>query len=218
MMRQLRTVQPRDVTLIPAWPFSKFLFSDTRMAWFWVIIRVYVGYQWLDAGWAKLTGYSLDIGSFGKAVPGGSWLFGGHGSAALANFLSNAVAHASGPYPMVQSWYAAFLQHLILPQVGAFAYVVTFGEVLVGIGLIAGAFTGIAAFFGIFMNMNYLLAGSVSINPVLCLFSLLLLLAWRISGFYGLDRYLLPFLGTPWTGTLASPARRHLLAASQVRK
>ncbi len=217
-MRQLPTVQPQDVTLIPACPLGKFLFSDTRMAWFWLIVRVYVGYQWLDAGWAKLTGYSLDIGSFGQPVPGGAWLFGGHGSVALAAFLNNAVAHASGPYPMVQAWYAAFLQHLILPQVGVFAYVVTFGEVLVGLGLIAGAFTGIAASFGLFMNLNYLLAGSVSINPILCLFSLLLLLAWRISGFYGVDRYLLPFLGTPWTGTLASPARRHLLSASQARK
>jgi thiosulfate dehydrogenase (quinone) large subunit len=205
-MRQLRTMQPRAVTLIPTWPLSKFLFSDTRIAWFWMVIRLYVGYQWLDAGWAKLTGYSIDIGSFGKAAPGGAWLFGGHGSVALAGFLSSAVAHASGPYPAVQIWYAAFLQHMILPQVGIFAYVVTFGEVLVGLGLIAGAFTGIAAFFGIFMNMNYLLAGSVSLNPILCLFSLLLLLAWRVSGFYGLDRYLLPFLGTPWTGTLPSKA------------
>lgn len=216
-MRQLRTIQPRAAAFIPTWPLSKFLFSDTRIAWFWMVVRIYVGYQWLNAGWAKLTGYSIDIGSFGKAVPGGSWLFGGHGSVALTGFLSSAVAHASGPYPAVQAWYAAFLQHLILPQVGIFAYVVTFGEVLVGLGLIAGAFTGIAAFFGIFMNMNYLLAGSVSINPILGLFSLLLLLAWRISGFYGLDRYLLPFLGTPWTGTLASPVKEKLLATSQAR-
>ena len=217
-MRQLRTIQPQTVTLIPAWPLSRFLFSDTRFAWFWVIVRVYIGYQWLSAGWTKLTGYSIDPGSFGKAAPGGSWVFGGHGSVALAGFLNGAVAHASGLHPVVQSWYAAFLQHMVLPQVGIFAYVVTFGEVLVGLGLIAGAFTGIAAFFGIFMNMNYLLAGSVSINPILCLFSLLLLLAWRVSGFYGLDRYLLPLLGTPWTGTLASPAKKKLLATSFARE
>jgi thiosulfate dehydrogenase [quinone] large subunit len=25
-----------------------------------------------------------------------------------------------------------------------------------------------------------------------------LMLAWRVAGYYGLDRYLLPLLGTPW--------------------
>jgi hypothetical protein len=41
------------------------------------------------------------------------------------------------------------------------------GELLVGIGLIVGALTGIAAFFGVFMNMNLLLAGAVSINQII---------------------------------------------------
>jgi len=33
---------------------------------------------------------------------------------------------------------------------------------------------------------------------------LFLILAWRIAGYYGADRYLLPLLGTPWTGSLAA--------------
>jgi thiosulfate dehydrogenase [quinone] large subunit len=76
--------------------------------------------------------------------------------------------------------------------------VVTFGELLVGLALILGVFTGIAAFFGSFMNMNYLLAGSVSVNPVLLIFATLLVLAWKTAGWWGLDRWLLPALGTPW--------------------
>jgi hypothetical protein len=28
------------------------------------------------------------------------------------------------------------------------------------------------------------------------------ILAWRVAGYYGVDRWLLPLLGTPWTGTL----------------
>ena len=32
-------------------PIAKFLFSDTRMAIVWLVLRVYVGYSWLDAGW-----------------------------------------------------------------------------------------------------------------------------------------------------------------------
>jgi hypothetical protein len=38
-----------------------------------------------------------------------------------------------------------------------------------------------------------------------------LMLGWKVAGYYGLDRYLLPFLGTPWraqvhTGTVRAHA------------
>ena len=72
------------------------------------------------------------------------------------------------------------------------------GELLIGLALIVGAFTGIAAFFGGFMNWNFMMAGSASINPVLFTLSILLILAWKTAGWIGLDRFLLPALGTPW--------------------
>ena len=56
----------------------------------------------------------------------------------------------------------------------------------------------IAAFFGATMNMSFLLAGSASMNPVLFALAIGLILAWKVSGYYGLDRYILPLLGTPW--------------------
>ena len=34
-------------------PLAVFLFSNTRMAWFWLILRVYLGWQWVNAGWGK---------------------------------------------------------------------------------------------------------------------------------------------------------------------
>jgi thiosulfate dehydrogenase (quinone) large subunit len=214
-MQRLRTIKPQTATQIPPWPISKFFVSDTRMAALWLIIRVYAGYQWLIAGWGKLTGYSIDIGSFGQAVKGGAWVFTSDTGVGLKGFISGSLAQASGAHPAVQSWYASFLQHAILPNVAVFSYVITFGEVFVGLGLIVGAFTGIAAFFGIFTNMNYMLAGSVSTNPILLTLCICILLAWRISGYYGIDRYLLPMLGTPWTGTLASnQSKEHLITAS----
>ncbi len=194
-------IEPRAVTQIPEPPLAKFLFADTRMAWFWLIVRVYAGWQWLVAGWDKLTGYSIDIGTFGKKV-GNPWVFSGHDGAAMQGFVTNALKGATGLHPSVQDWYANFLKGFVLPNAGAFAYIITFGEILVGVGLIVGALTGIAAFFGVFMNMNYLLAGTVSTNPILGFIGLFLILAWRIAGYYGVDRYLLPALGTPWTGTL----------------
>ncbi len=96
-----------------------------------------------------------------------------------------------------------------MPNAAVFSYVVTFGEVLVGLGLIFGVLTGIAAFFGAVMNMNFMLASAVSINPILGFLSLFLILAWRIAGYYGFDSYLLPLLGTPWTGRLT---RREAIA------
>jgi thiosulfate dehydrogenase [quinone] large subunit len=48
------------------------------------------------------------------------------------------------------------------------------------------------------MNVNYLLAGTVSINPILFVIAILLMLAWKTAGWWGLDRWLLPALGIPW--------------------
>ena len=84
-------------------------------------------------------------------------------------------------------------------------YVITFGEMAVGIGLILGLLTGFAAFFGALMNMSFLLAGSASTNPVMFTLAVGLMLAWKVAGYYGLDRYLLPLLGTPWRHRSASP-------------
>ena len=69
--------------------------------------------------------------------------------------------------------------------------------------LIVGALRGVAAFFGGCMNLNYILAGAISTIPLLGFLGLYLILAWRIAGYYGVERYLLPLLGTPWTGSLA---------------
>jgi thiosulfate dehydrogenase [quinone] large subunit len=78
------------------------------------------------------------------------------------------------------------------------APLVMWGEILVGIALILGALTGIAAFFGAFMNWNYIMAGTASTNAWLGLLAIFLVMAWKVAGWYGLDRWLLPLLGTPW--------------------
>ena len=62
--------------------------------------------------------------------------------------------------------------------------------------------TGRAAFFGALVNMSFLLAGSASVNPIMFTFAVGLMLAWKVAGYYGLDRYLLPMLGVPWRARL----------------
>lgn len=174
---------PMATDHIPDPPLAKFLFADTRMAWVWLILRVYVGWQWAVAGYEKIV----------SPV----WV-GDKAGVALSGFLSGALQKTSGAHPDVALWYAQFLQNTVMHNAAFFSYLVAFGELAVGVGLILGLFTGIAAFFGAFMNMNYLFAGTVSVNPLLFLLELFLILAWRVAGWYGLDRWLLPLLGTPW--------------------
>lgn len=162
---------------------SRFLFADTRFAWFWLLVRLYVGWEWLSAGWQKLGNPAWTGINAGTAVQG---------------FLKGAIAKTAGAHPDVSGWYASFINHVALPHAALFSIVVTYGEILVGIALILGIFTGIAAFFGTFMNLNYLFAGTVSTNPFLLLLQLFLILAWRTAGWLGIDRFLLPKLGTPW--------------------
>lgn len=172
-----------SVTHIPEPPVARFFFADTRIAWLWLLLRLYVGWQWIVAGYEKVTS-PLWVGP--KA------------GVALQGFLHGAVAKSVGLHPDVSFWYAYFLQHMVIPNSQSFSMVVAYGEFLVGVALILGIFTGIAAFFAGFMNMNYLFAGTVSINPLLFLCELFLILAWRVAGWYGLDRWILPLLGTPW--------------------
>jgi thiosulfate dehydrogenase [quinone] large subunit len=206
-MSIVKNVQPKSATQVPEPLLARFLFADTRMAWLWFIVRVYVGWQWLVAGTEKLTGYSIDPGSFGKHT-GNSWIVTSHPGAAISGFLNGAITKTAGANPAVQGWYGWFIQHIALPLAPGLAYAVTFGEILVGLGLIFGILTGIAAFFGLTMNLSYLLAGTVSINPIIGALALFLILAWRVAGYYGGDRWVLPLLGTPWTGSLAKQQRR----------
>jgi thiosulfate dehydrogenase (quinone) large subunit len=171
------------VTSIPEPPLSLFLFADTRLSWIWLILRVYVAWQWLQAGYEKVMS-PLWVGS--------------QAGGALTGFIMGALKKTGGSNPDVSGWYAAWLQDVVLPNANIFSHVVAFGELAVGLGLLFGLFTGIAAFFGATMNMNYLFAGTVSINPIMILIELFLILAWRVAGWIGVDRWILPLLGTPW--------------------
>jgi thiosulfate dehydrogenase [quinone] large subunit len=71
---------------------------------------------------------------------------------------------------------------------------VALGEFAVGLGLFVGLLTGIAAFGGVFLNANFVLAGALGSNPALIIFGTLLALAWRNAGWIGLDRWFMPWI------------------------
>jgi thiosulfate dehydrogenase (quinone) large subunit len=179
--------------------FTRFLFSNSAAGMFWLPIRLFLGFSWLEAGWHKFTGEG--------------WMDGG---GALAGYWTNAVAIPEGGRPAITyDWYRGFLQLLL--DNGAeswFAPLITFGEMAVGIGLIFGILTGFAAFFGAFMNMSFLLAGSASTNPVMFTLAVGVILAWKVAGYYGVDRWLLPMLGTPWHPTILAADEREATSST----
>ncbi|HEX9372644.1 MAG TPA: DoxX family protein [Roseiflexaceae bacterium] len=179
-----KVVTSKGEVTIPDPPLAHILFSTTKFAWLWALLRVYLGYQWVYASYHKITD--------------GGWLDGG---AALKGFWTAAVKiPEQGRPPIAFDWYRGFIQFMLdNGWYSWFAPLVVFSEMLVGIALIVGAFVGIAAFLGAFLNWNFIMAGAASTNGLLFTLAILLILAWKVAGWYGLDRYLLPLIGTPWT-------------------
>jgi thiosulfate dehydrogenase (quinone) large subunit len=181
----MATVVTRRGQVLQDPPLVQKILNDPRAAWLWLPLRIWVGYQWISASLHKL----------GNPA----WMQTGE---ALKGFWAGAVAIPDGGRPAITfDWYRSFLQMMINAQAYTwFAKVIAMGEFLVGLGLIVGAFVGIAAFFGALMNFNFMLAGSASTNPLLFAIAVGLILAWKVAGYIGADYFLLRWIGVPWSG------------------
>lgn len=160
------------------------IFAETGPATIaWLLVRLYLGYEWLVAGWDKVTS--------------DAWMSGG---AALQGFAGGAIENgAGGEHPAVAySWYVTFLEWVRDSAHTWMAPLVAVGEVAIGLALLTGAFVGVAAFLGVVLNFSFVFAGSAGVNPLFLVLGLLLMLAWRNAGWLGLDRWLLPRVGTPF--------------------
>lgn len=161
---------------------SRFLFASPYMAPFWTVLRIWLGWSWLTSGWGK--------------VQNPAWV-GENAGTAISGYLRGALGRAEGDAPSVSGWYAWMIENLFLPNATAMSYLVAFGEVLVGGALILGLLVGFSAFMGGMMNASFLLAGTLSTNPVMFIVATWLVLAWRIGGYWGFDYWVLPWLGAP---------------------
>ena len=159
------------------------LFNDKRFSVLWLAVRVWLGWQWIEASLHKLSSPA--------------WMQTGD---ALKGFWMGAVqVPAEGRPAIAYDWYRSFLQTLLDAQAYTwFAKVVAVSELLFGILLIAGVFVGATAFFSGFMNWNFIMAGSASVNGVFFGLAVLLVLAWKIAGYIGADYFLLPRVGDLW--------------------
>lgn len=162
----------------------KLLLGNAFFSILWMPVRFFVGQEWLVAGEHK--------------VRDDAWMDSG---TALQGYWERAVAIPEQGRPAITyGWFRDFLDYMLRNEWYTwFAKLVAVGEVLIGLGLIVGALVGVAAVFGTVMNFNFQLAGSASTNPVLFGLSVFLVLAWKVAGWWGIDRWLLPMLGTPWS-------------------
>jgi thiosulfate dehydrogenase [quinone] large subunit len=157
--------------------------NDIRFAWLWTALRLYVGWQLLSAGWAKF------------ADP--AWVETGE---ALKVFWAESLTlPTQGTHFVICSWYKAYIAFMLNGgHYIWFSRLIIFAEIAVGLALITGAFTAIAALLAAFMSWNLLMSGCTGANALILPLALALVPAWKIAGYQGLDRLLLPKIGTLW--------------------
>ncbi|MDN5325308.1 MAG: thiosulfate dehydrogenase (quinone) large subunit [Moorella sp. (in: firmicutes)] len=162
------------------------LLRDRRLSILWTVVRIWLGWQWLQAGLHKL------------ADP--KWMETG---VALKGYWTKAVGT---PGLIHYSWYKAFLSGLLNSGSHTwFAKLVAVGEFLTGLALILGVLTVFSLVVAAFMNFNYMLAGTTSTNPVLYTLAIILLLAGSAAYYYGLDRVILHYLRRDRKDALSKP-------------
>ena len=184
-MAKVRTSQDaRGNVMLEDPPIARFLFSDTRIAPFWLLVRLWAGWMWIDAASNKVTDPA--------------WVNGG---TAVKGFWERALAVGPSGKPVIAfDWYGDFIQALYNAEAWTWlAPIIAWGELFIGVALVLGLFTGVAAFGGGLLNWTFVMAGTASTNGLLFLVAVLLMLAWKTAGWWGLDRWALPALGTPWT-------------------
>ena len=148
--------------------------------------RLFVGWEFLYAGWLKATN---------------GWFTQHAGAAEVKGILAGAVAQshatAQNPFPPVSHWFGWAADNMLMQHAELISYLVVTGEVLVGIGLILGLFTRVSAFFGITLNTLFMSAGALGagLNPEMIIPGMIVLLGVAPAVYaLSVDRYLLPWL------------------------
>jgi thiosulfate dehydrogenase (quinone) large subunit len=157
------------------------LFSDTRMSVVWLVARVWLGWTWLNGGRDKMTAEG--------------WMGGG---LALKAHWERVVA-GSGGIAMTSGWYRDVVRFMLDNEwYGWCGKLFAVSEVVVGLALILGVFTGIAALLGSLLTFTFLIASVTSANPLVFALSFGVMAAWKVAGYIGLDAFVLPRFGAPW--------------------
>ena len=157
-----------DEVPVGEWKVARFVRRGRDAAPLFLGMRLFLGWEWLESGLRK--------------YHDPRWLETGE---ALRSYWERAAVVPKPPakppitYPLYRSVIEFMLEH---GWEIWFKYVIVFGEILVAVGLLLGALTAIAAFFGMLMNFSFLYAGSVSSNPTFIILGLLIIIGWPRVG------------------------------------
>ncbi len=132
----------------------------------WTAMRVWLGIMWIQAGSAKLWG-----------AENAAFLH--NGGAAVAGFA----AHGVPAY----TWWGSFLHSFVVPNASWIAVLVAVAEFSIGIALVAGCFTRIAALGSLALLFTYVMSGTASVCAFYALFAIVILTMWRTSSWLGVD-------------------------------
>jgi thiosulfate dehydrogenase [quinone] large subunit len=148
---------------VRVWEWAK---ESKFLAVGWLAMRVWLGIMWIQAGWAKL---------FGAENP----YFLHHNGAGVAGFA----AHGTPAY----TWWGSFLHGFVVPNAGAIGVLVAVAEFAIGVALVAGLFTRIAALGSLALLFTYVMSGTASVCAFYALFAIVILATWRTSSWIGVD-------------------------------
>jgi thiosulfate dehydrogenase [quinone] large subunit len=153
---------------------NKWLRENVYASGMLLLLRLYVGYEWITAGLHKLTG-GFSAAGFMKTA------------------IDKPIADkATGE--LIYPTYTAFIKNFAFPNVDLFNIIVPIGEFCIGLGLILGCLTTVAMFFGLMMNFMFMFSGTVSTNPWLILLGSIIVVAGANAGKFGADYYVLPYI------------------------
>jgi thiosulfate dehydrogenase [quinone] large subunit len=146
-----------------AWEWLK---QSRMMALVWTAARVWLGIMWIQAGKAKL---------WGSESSG----FLHHNGAAVAGFAT----HGTAAY----TWWHSFLTGVVVPNSGAIGILVAVGEFAIGIALVLGVFTRLAALASLALLFTYVMSGTASVCAFYALFAVVILTMWKTASWLGVD-------------------------------
>ena len=169
------------------------------------LLRVVVGAWFVKAVWTKV---SVAVGAVPYPIV----------SPRFIAFHPKRVAEFAAGNPI--GWYKDFLETTVLPHAALFATLQTIGEVAVGVGLLFGVLTRLAAVLGLFLALNFGLAtqwmsfGQQGFH-VLLITSMVIFLITGAGRRWGFDHWLRRTRALRWLTTLlvvsvASPAHAEL--------
>jgi len=155
--------EPAKRTNLPVWESLK---ASRLAAPVWTAMRVWLGVMWIQAGSAKLWGAEAAgfIHNNGAGVAG----FATHGTPAY-------------------SWWGSFLHGFVVPNAGAIGALVAVGEFAIGVALVAGLFTRIAALSSLALLFTYVMSGTASVCAFYAAIAIVIMVMWRTSSWIGVD-------------------------------